>query len=81
MFIVSAGSEDLEFINLFPYWRDNNDVTRINNVSYYYTHTHTHNTLLIIIQYNEMQFIYRHRLVVGVSVILLLEEGDQVKRN
>ena len=40
MFIVSAGSEDLEFINLFPYWRDN-DVTRINNVSYYYTHTHT----------------------------------------
>ena len=68
MFIVSAGSEDLEFINLFPYWRDNNDVTRINNVSYYYTHTHTHthNTLLIIIQYNEMQFIYRHRLVVGV---------------
>ena len=79
MFIVSAGSEDLEFINLFPYWRDNNDVTRINNVSYYYTHTH--NTLLIIIQYNEMQFIYRHRLVVGVSVILLLEEGDQVKRN
>ena len=81
MFIVSAGSEDLEFINLFPYWRDNNDVTRINNVSYYYTHTHTHNTLLIIIQYNEMQFIYRHRLVVGVSVILLLEQGDQVKRN
>ena len=62
MFIVSAGSEDLEFINLFPYWRDNNDVTRI-------------------IQYNEMQFIYRHRLVVGVSVILLLEQGDQVKRN
>ena len=81
MFIVSAGSEDLEFINLFPYWRDNNDVTRINNVSYYYIHTHTHNTLLIIIQYNEMQFIYRHRLVVGVSVILLLEQGDQVKRN
>ena len=78
---MSAGSEDLEFINLFPYWRDNNDVTRINNVSYYYTHAHTHNTLLIIIQYNEMQFIYRHRLVVGVSVILLLEQGDQVKRN
>ena len=41
VFIVSAGSEDLESINLLRYWRDNNDVTRINNVSYYYTHTHT----------------------------------------
>ncbi|XP_011406645.2 PREDICTED: uncharacterized protein LOC100639454 [Amphimedon queenslandica] len=31
LYVVSAGSEDLEFINLFPYWRDNPDVVKLNN--------------------------------------------------
>ena len=33
LYVVSAGSEDLEFVNLFPYWRDNPDIVKQNNVS------------------------------------------------